>query len=134
MPGFSINYNENFGDRMVILYDSLTGNVARFVKKLPLETRKITEGLVMEEAFVLITFTTGLGKVPDTTASFLEVNHKHLKGVASSGNKNFGVYYAVAADEICETYHVPIVSKFELSGTQADVNLFMERLIEIETH
>jgi len=90
VPGFSINYNENFGDRMVILYDSLTGNVARFVKKLPLETRKITEGLVMEEAFVLITFTTGLGKVPDTTASFLEVNHKHLKGVASSGNKNFG--------------------------------------------
>jgi len=119
---------------MVIVYDSLTGNVARFIKKLPRPAIEITTDLVMKEDFVLITFTTGLGKVPEKTAAFLAVNQRYLKGVASSGNKNFGAYYALAADELATRYGVPIVSKFELSGTPTDVDLFMERLIDIEAH
>ena len=119
---------------MLILYDSLTGNVARFAKKLPLATTRITSDLIIAENFVLITFTTGLGRVPDTTTEFLTTNHQYLKGVATSGNKNFGTYYAVAADEIANEYEVPIISKFELAGTPTDVNLFMEGLSQIETH
>ena len=119
---------------MLVLYDSLTGNVARFVRKLPILAQPICEQMVVEQDFVLITYTTGLGKVPETTASFLAKNQAHLKGIASSGNKNFGTYYAVSADVIARTYGVPIVSKFELSGTQTDVSLFIERLMDIETH
>ena len=90
--------------------------------------------MVVEADFVLITFTTGLGKVSDTTRDFLETNHHYLKGIAASGNKNFGTYFAVAADEISKRYHVPIILKFELSGTPTDVNLFMEGLSKIETY
>jgi len=113
---------------MVILYDSLTGNVARFMKKLPVKSTRIVNDMVMSENFILVTFTTGLGKIPETTKDFLEANHPYLKGIASSGNKNFGTHFAVAADEISRGYNVPVISKFELSGTPRDVNLFMKGL------
>jgi len=131
---FKLTLNENRVIFVVILYDSLTGNVGRFVKKLPLEATPIRSDMVVDQGFVLITFTTGLGKVSDTTKAFLEVNHHYLKGIAASGNKNFGIYFAVAADEISRLYHVPIISKFELSGTPTDVKLFMEGLSEIEAY
>lgn len=123
-----------FGDIMMILYDSLTGNVARFAKKLPRVTTKIGNDTRVDEDFILITFTTGLGKIPDTTKVFLEANKQYLKGIASSGNKNFGRYFAVAADEIARVHNVPIISKFELSGTPTDVNRFMKGLNEIEAY
>jgi len=119
---------------MMILYDSLTGNVDRFARKLSIETTRITNDRVVDKDFVLITFTTGLGKVPDTTKVFLETNNRYLKGIASSGNKNFGTYFAVAADQISKQYQVPIISKFELSGTPTDVNKFMKGLNEIEAY
>lgn len=119
---------------MMILYDSLTGNVARFMRKLPVKSTQITSDMVIDKDFVLITFTTGLGKIPDTTKEFLEINNQYLKGIASSGNKNFGAYFAVSADEISSMYHVPIISKFELSGTPNDVNIFMKGLNEIEAY
>lgn len=119
---------------MIILYDSLTGNVRRFTRKLPIESTQIANDMVVDKDFVLITFTTGLGKIPDTTKEFLKMNHPYLKGVVSSGNKNFGTYFAVAADEISRLYNVPIISKFELSGTPSDVNIFMKGLNEIEAY
>ena len=119
---------------MIILYDSLTGNVARFTRKLPMEATQIANDMVVDKDFVLITFTTGLGKVPETTKEFLKANNQYLKGIAASGNKNFGTYFAVAADEISNLYHVPIISKFELSGTPTDVNIFMKGLSEIEAY
>ena len=126
--------NENFGDMMMILYDSLTGNVARFTRKLPLKAIPITSDMVVDKDFILITFTTGLGKTPDTTKEFLATNHPYLKGIVASGNKNFGTYFAVSADEIASIYDVPILLKFELSGTPTDVNLFMEGLSNIEIY
>ncbi|MCL1990999.1 MAG: class Ib ribonucleoside-diphosphate reductase assembly flavoprotein NrdI [Defluviitaleaceae bacterium] len=116
---------------MLILYDSLTGNVGRFIKKLSVEATQITADMVVDQDFILITFTTSLGEVPDKTNTFLQKNHDHLKGVASSGNKNFGAYYGLAADKIAQKYRVQIVSKFELSGTATDVTLFMEGLSNI---
>ena len=134
MSGFYILKIANFGEIMVILYDSLTGNVARFISKLPFEATKISSDMVVEEEFILITFTTGLGKISDVTREFLQSNHPLLKGVASSGNKNFGTYFAIAADEIAKMYNVPIISKFELAGTPTDVDIFLKGLNEIETY
>jgi len=119
---------------MKIMYDSLTKNVARFVKKLGLAATQITSEMVVEEGFVLVTFTTGLGQIPDTTQVFLRANGKYLRGVASSGNRNFGTYYALAADEVAKFYDVPIISKFELSGTPTDVAAFLKGLSEIEAY
>ncbi len=111
----------------------MTGNVERFVKKLEIKNViKITGGLIVEEPYVLITYTTGMGKTPKKTEEFLIDNHLYLRGVASSGNRNWGNNFSKAADTISDQYDVPIILKFELAGLENDVNLFIERLREIE--
>ncbi|TKI79065.1 MULTISPECIES: class Ib ribonucleoside-diphosphate reductase assembly flavoprotein NrdI, partial [Bacillus cereus group] len=56
------------------------------------------------------------------------------KGVSASGNRNWGDMFGASADKISTKYEVPIVSKFELSGTNNDVEYFKERVREIATH
>lgn len=110
---------------VLIVYDSKTGNVQRFVKKLGLRALKVEEGLVVDEPFVLITYTTGFGQVPPSTENFLKKNHLHLVAVAVSGNRNWGGFYGKAGDIISQKYNVPLLMKFELSGTEKDVEKFL---------
>ncbi|KZD37795.1 Ribonucleotide reduction protein NrdI [Bacillus cereus] len=42
--------------------------------------------------------------------------------------------FGASADKISAKYEVPIVSKFELSGTNNDVEYFKESVREIATH
>ena len=113
---------------MVIVFDSKTGNVSRFVKKLGIPAIQVEPGMVMKEHFVLITYTTGFGNIPETTSTFLEVNNKKLVGVASSGNKNWGELFANAGRSISKKYTVPLLHSFEMSGTKKDVKTIQERL------
>ncbi|ENQ3077607.1 class Ib ribonucleoside-diphosphate reductase assembly flavoprotein NrdI [Bacillus sp. WLY-B-L8] len=119
---------------MLIAYDSMTGNVKRFIHKLNMPAVQINENLVLDEEYVLITYTTGFGNVPERVLQFLERNHERLKGVAASGNRNWGDMFGASADKIATRYEVPVVSKFELSGTNKDVEFFKERVLEIATH
>jgi protein involved in ribonucleotide reduction len=117
---------------MLVVFDSLTGNTKRFVDKLQLNSIKIHEGLVITDPYILITYTTGFGNAPKSTLEFLKSNHEHLKGVAASGNKNWGNNYAMSADVVANTYNVPILLKFELSGTKQDVRLFMQEVTNVK--
>lgn len=119
---------------MKIAYDSKTGNVRRFVKKLNIDAIEINEDLILEELFVLITYTTGFGQVPQKVLQFLEKNHSNLLGVAASGNRNWGNNFCKSADTISNMYNVPIIHKFELSGTNKDVDKFLDGVNSIETH
>jgi len=113
---------------MLVAYDSRTGNVQRFIDKLQgIPLVKVSDGLLVTEPFILVTYTTGFGQVPETTLEFLESNNKYLQGVASSGNRNWGDNFGVAADKIAALYSVDVISKFELSGTSMDVEIFVER-------
>lgn len=107
------------------MWDSLTGNVERFINKLGMNNVKIHNGLVVNEPFILVTYTTKFGEVPESTLQFLKSNYMNIKGVASSGNKAWGNFYCMAASKIAEMYSVPVVLKFELSGTKTDVELFL---------
>ena len=102
----------------------MTGNVERFVKKLNMEHIKIHKDLIIIESFVLVTYTTKMGQIPKKTIEFLEDNYSYLKGVSSSGNMLWAKLYAKAADTISEMYKVPLISKFELSGNEKDVEKF----------
>lgn len=114
---------------MLIVYDSLTGNVERFAKKLEEFNKiKIHKDLIINDPYILITYTTGIGSVPKTTADFLLNNHQFLKGVAVSGNRNWGNSFTKAADIISQEYKVPILLRFELSGTQSDLNKFIQEV------
>lgn len=119
---------------MLIVYDSKTGNVKRFVNKLDMPAVSIEERQVVNEPYVLVTYTTGFGQVPEKVKSFLSRNNKMLKGVSASGNRNWGPGFAKSADTISEMYGVPVISKFELSGTAHDMQEFVERVRTIESY
>jgi len=113
---------------MLIAYDSKTGNVRRFVEKLQLPAVQINEEMTMNEPFVVVTYTTGFGQVPPKVASFLQRNHRLLRGVSASGNRNWGDSFARSADQIAGMYGVPVLGKFELSGTGRDIEHFRQEV------
>ncbi|QAY65312.1 class Ib ribonucleoside-diphosphate reductase assembly flavoprotein NrdI [Paenibacillus protaetiae] len=119
---------------MLIVYDSKTGNVKRFINKLNMRAIPIEEHQKVDEPYVLVTYTTGFGQVPEKVKSFLSRNNKLLKGVSASGNRNWGTGFAKSADTISEMYGVPVINKFELSGTAQDMEQFVERVRIIEAY
>lgn len=116
---------------MRIVYDSKTGNVKRFVEKLGMDCVQINSDQQIDEPFILITYTTGFGQVPQTTKDYLRNKGHLLQGVVSSGNMNWGNFYGRAADLISEQYNVPILMKLELSGTTKDVVRFKQEVDRI---
>lgn len=119
---------------MLVVYDSKTGNVKRFINKLNMRAVQIDEQQEVDEPFVLVTYTTGFGQVPEKVNSFLDSNHKMLRGVSASGNRNWGSGFAKSADTISQKYDVPVILKFELSGTSQDTQHFVERVQAIEAY
>jgi protein involved in ribonucleotide reduction len=123
---------------MLVVYDSRTGTVRNFLKDCGiLETSvQITDDLVVDEPFVLVTYTTTLridgvkinGVPPEKVTNFLERNGHNLVGVAASGDKNWGrTVFARSADIICEKYkHAKNMLKFQKRGTKKDRELFLE--------
>lgn len=120
---------------MKLVYASRTSNIARIVEKLGFPEEKvlnITEGYKQDvnEDFFLLTYTDFLGSVPKVVEDFLEINHKHLKGVAASGNRNFGSNFCLAADKIAEKYGTEVLAKFELSGNDREINEFKNKFYD----
>ncbi|MCY9737532.1 class Ib ribonucleoside-diphosphate reductase assembly flavoprotein NrdI [Paenibacillus alvei] len=113
---------------MLIVYSSKTGNVQRFVNKLDLPCVKIEDDLVVSELFILLTYTTGFGEVPQEVMDFMS-RGEHMKlivAVSASGNRNWGQAYCKAGDTLAAMCKIPILSKFELSGTPRDIRIFKE--------
>lgn len=119
---------------MLIAYDSKTGNVKRFISKLKLPAVQIEEQMTIDEPYVLVTYTTGFGQIPAKVSSFLEHNHAGLRGIAASGNKNWGELFAHSADLIAERYNVPVIGKFELSGTFGDVERIKQEVSRVAAY
>lgn len=118
---------------LLIVYDSLTGNTKKFVSKLNHRSVQITKDLVVDEPYILVTYTIGLGEIPPSTKEFLNRNSLFLLGVAGSGNRNWGLTYCKAVTTISKQYNVPIIRTFELSGTAEDITAFkweVERLCQ----
>jgi len=121
---------------MLITYISKTGNIERFVKKLPFDRiMKIETGNEeITEPCVFITYTTGIGEVPEIAQKFFALNHEKIVAVASSGNRNWGNAYGIAADKLSNQFGVPVLMKFELSGRKNDVEKFIEGVEELALH
>lgn len=116
-----------------IMYFTVTGNNKRFIDKLNHDnTDLITDGLIINEPFILLTGTINFGEVPIEVKRFLRDNHENLIAVAGSGNRNWGSNFAKAADIVAEKFNVPLLLKFELSGNQHDVNNFIKEVERIE--
>jgi protein involved in ribonucleotide reduction len=117
---------------MKIIYYSLTGNIARFLSRAGIDAIPLAEVHELHDPFILVTGTFGFGEVPKPVADFLTLHHTFLRGVAVSGNKNFGQNFGKAGDTISAQYNVPLLMKFELHGNAHDSRLFIEKVAELD--
>lgn len=122
---------------LLVYFSSVSGNTARFVEKLGLRASRIPlhrgdPELVVDEPFVLVTPTYGGGQgrgeekgaVPRQVIRFLndERNRRHIRGVISAGNTNFGEAFCLAGEIISRKCRVPHLYRLEVFGTQDDVD------------
>ncbi len=120
------------GAARIVYFSSRSGNTRRFVDRLDLPAlciSRLPEAPLPEPAlpFVLITPTfadgAGRGAVPKPVIRFLNVvgNRALLRGVIASGNRNFGATFALAGEVIARKCGVPVLTRFELAGTETDI-------------
>ncbi|MGL5021504.1 MAG: class Ib ribonucleoside-diphosphate reductase assembly flavoprotein NrdI [Mycoplasmatales bacterium] len=109
---------------MKIIYFSLTGNIERFIRKVDHKCERGTVDMIVDEKYILITYTINFGEVPKEVEHFINNNNKNLIGVIGSGNRNWGINYCRAAYIIAEQYNVDVLQTFELSGTIHEVEKF----------
>ena len=127
----------------VVYFSSVSENTKRFVDKLgvssfriPLKTEEAAEFIHDRDA-VLITPTYGGGNetstVPKQVIKFLNnpENRKHIKAVIAGGNTNFGTHFCRAGDIVASKLGVPVLYRFEVTGTPEDVVEVKERLEQL---
>lgn len=116
----------------LIYFSSHSGNCHRFVEKVGLPATRLPigdedNGIIATKPFVLLLPTYGgggsKGAVPKEVIRFLniEANRLLIRGVIAAGNTNFGEAYAIAGNIIANKCQVPYLYRFELLGTERDV-------------
>ena len=106
---------------MLVVFDSLTGQGARFASKLEQNTIDILDYDGEGSELFLITRSWDFGKVTDEAADFLETYADKVVGLAVSGNRNWGTNFGAAGQKISDQYNIELVLKFEGSGFSKDV-------------
>ena len=133
----------------IVYFSSVSENTHRFVQHLDppchrIPLRKTDDDLIVNYPYLLVCPTYGGGAsisrqesrpVPVQIIHFLnnETNRSYLRGVVATGNRNFGVDYAVAGDIISKKCHVPYFYRFELMGTPEDVGVVSELLLALDS-
>lgn len=124
----------------LVFFSSVSENTLRFVQRLkrpavriPLRPR--VDGMIRVcRPFVLVVPTYGggeqAGAVPKQVIAFLNdpANRALMRGVITAGNTNFGEHYCLAGPVISRKCAVPELYRFELLGTQHDVDRVNEGL------
>jgi protein involved in ribonucleotide reduction len=126
----------------VVYFSSVSENTKRFVDKLeaqsvriPIRTDEAAE-FVHDRDSVLVLPTYGGGNdnstVPKQVIKFLNnpENRKHIKAVIAGGNTNFGSHFGKAGDIVADKLGVPVLYRFEITGTPEDVLEVKERLAQ----
>lgn len=130
---------------LVVYFSSATENTRRFVDKLGLPSQRIPlrlsdEPLVVNEPYALVCPTYGGGAslnhqnsrpVPKQVIRFLNNEHNRslIRAVISGGNSNFGTDFGKAGDVISAKCKVPYVYRYELMGTEEDVDICRSGLV-----
>ena len=143
-----------------VIYISLSGNTASFVKRLS-EHMALWHNVkinatnvynlvkndvafsVESEPFVIFlpTYLEGGDGVDTGTTEVLTTplreyvayqdNYKHCLGVIGSGNRNFNEQYCLTAKQYSEQFGFPVLDTFELRGTQKDIERIADKLVSL---
>ena len=124
----------------LVFFSSVSENTRRFVDRAQLPAVRIPlrprlEGTIrVARPFVLVVPTYGggerAGAVPKQVGMFLNdpANRSLIRGVITAGNTNFGEHYCFAGPIISAKCQVPELYRFELLGTDRDVEQVREGL------
>ena len=117
---------------LIVYFSSSSENTHRFVQRLALPAVRIPlnerERIQVDEPYILIVPSYGgggtAGAVPRQAIRFLNDPHnrRRIRGVIAAGNRNFGEAYGRAGEVIAQKCGVPYLYRFELMGTQQDVD------------
>lgn len=127
---------------LLVYYSSASENTHRFVEKTGLNALRIpispNDNMPeVHEPFVLVVPTfaghDGRGAVPKQVIRFLNDpdNRQHICGVIGAGNRNFGQFYAYAGNVVSARCKVPYLYRFELAGTDEDVENVKQRIAKL---
>lgn len=123
----------------LVYYSSASGNTARFIARLGVPALRIAVSPAQPlprpdgpYALICPTYADGEGRgaVPKQVIRFLNDPSRRalLRGVIGAGNRNFGKTYACSADVISAKCNVPVLTRFELAGTEIDLERIREGL------
>lgn len=126
----------------LVYFSTHSGNTHKFVKSLGMPNRRIPispkdEMIKADQPFVLVVPTyagnDGSGAVPKQVIKFLnnKNNRELMVGVIAGGNTNFGKYYGYAGNVISKKCNVPLLYKFELTGTLKEIQDVQEGVIKL---
>ncbi len=122
---------------MIVAYASLTGKVKSFAERLQIEVPevelvKIARDTVIEDPFVLITYTFGSGDIPREVNGFMDRCGNNIIAVAGSGERNWGTHrFCKASIDISNRFNVPLLHTFEKSGFDSDVAIVATKIKEL---
>jgi protein involved in ribonucleotide reduction len=123
----------------LVYFSSVSENTHRFVQKLGVPATRIPlhGHIEVDQPYVLVLPTYGGGRanpdlspdsnaggyVPKQVIAFLnnEHNRELLRGVIAAGNTNFGAEFCYAGEVVSRKCGVPYLYRFELMGTDEDV-------------
>jgi len=115
---------------MIVFFSTKSGNTKRFVERFKFDNIQIplnaSEEITVNKSYILILPTYGggyaQGAVPKQVIKFLNNpdNRKHIKGVISTGNRNFGDAFCLAGRKVSEKCKVPNLASIELFGSMED--------------
>lgn len=125
------------GGPLIVYFSSVSENTRRFVEKLDMRAVRIPlidhseNGFTVDEPYVLVCPTYGGGKASGQTGGFVPKqvikflnnvhNRSRIRAVIAAGNTNFGEEFCYAGDIISRKCSVPYLYRFELMGTDHDV-------------
>lgn len=123
----------------VVFFSSVSGNTARFVSNLGLDSERIPlylkeDTILVDEPYVLVVPTYGggthRGAVPKQVIKFLNVesNRTLMRGIVTMGNTNFGSAFCLAGKIIHEKTSAPMLGNVELFGTPEDVQRITDEI------
>lgn len=124
------------GSKMRIVYMSVVGNTRQFVKKLGLPSFELDESTVyteIKEPYVMIAPTYGI-EITELLNDFIETgdNVSYCKGVIGGGNLNFNELYCYTADDLSLDYGMPVLHRFEFTGSDKDVEKVLNICKELD--